>query len=403
MVSQLVLSQRGLSVLVWVFLRLYGRWPLEPAAVRPTPPKPGTPPRQRSGAPQPCIGATREPPCDACAEGGAPRREPPCAPPALRVAPRGRQRQGATSQQVWLAPDCRSGGWRGVGHLRANGHPRGGPGRQWPGPGGAGAFLEPHGPRCHGQRVSLARRVPVRGGRAAGRGLRGTARGGAVEPHTVWHGLLEAPEQRRAWAPSCQPDRHLTQVHLAALSAVLRALKDGTRSEEGALERRSRSPPWVWAALAPARPCLRTLEVGDRPRARAQRRGQQGAPGLAPAGAPRGRPDGFQESATALRTHAGQGSPRGGGGPRAALEQGRAAPGGPSHPACSERRNRSLRPHGAAVGRRGRTLCKGEDGMRPPLALDQVYDHLCLPQARLRPPRAPPSGGSHGRPPWRRD
>jgi hypothetical protein len=107
MVSQLVLSQRGLSVLVWVFLRLYGRWPLEPAAVRPTPPKPGTPPRQRSSAPQPCIGATREPPCDACAEGGAPRREPPCAPPALRVAPRGRQRQGATSQQVWLAPDCR--------------------------------------------------------------------------------------------------------------------------------------------------------------------------------------------------------------------------------------------------------------------------------------------------------
>ena len=47
MVSNLVFYQLVLIALVWVFLMLYGLWPSEPAAARPTPPKPATPPRKR--------------------------------------------------------------------------------------------------------------------------------------------------------------------------------------------------------------------------------------------------------------------------------------------------------------------------------------------------------------------
>jgi len=53
MIPHRFFSQLVLIALVWVFLMLYGLWPLEPAAVRPTPPKPVTPPRKRSCAPQP--------------------------------------------------------------------------------------------------------------------------------------------------------------------------------------------------------------------------------------------------------------------------------------------------------------------------------------------------------------
>ena len=66
MMPHLFFYQLVLIALVWVFLMLYGLWPLEPAAVRPTPPKPVTPPRKRSCAPQPFLGPTRKPPCDAC-------------------------------------------------------------------------------------------------------------------------------------------------------------------------------------------------------------------------------------------------------------------------------------------------------------------------------------------------
>ena len=55
-------------------------------------------------------------------------------------------------------------------------------------------------------------------------------------------------------------------MQLDELYAVLSALKDGTMSEEGAIERLSRSPHWVWAALDPESKFLLTIEVGDRDR-----------------------------------------------------------------------------------------------------------------------------------------
>jgi len=55
MIPHLFFSQRVLIALVWVFLMLDGLWPWEPAAVRPPPPTPVTPPRKRSCVPQPFI------------------------------------------------------------------------------------------------------------------------------------------------------------------------------------------------------------------------------------------------------------------------------------------------------------------------------------------------------------
>jgi hypothetical protein len=70
---------------------------------------------------------------------------------------------------------------------------------------------------------------------------------------------------------------HFTQVQLDALYAVLRALKKGTVSEEGVIERLSRSPHWMWGAIDPESKLLLTIDVGERGVAMAQRAVHQGA------------------------------------------------------------------------------------------------------------------------------
>src|SRR5215510_8838195 len=305
MIPHLFFYQLVLIALVWVFLMLYGLWPLEPAAVRPTPPKPVTPPRKRSCAPQPFIGPTRKPPCDACEEGVAPRREPPCAPPPLMVSTRGRRRHVDTSQQFCPAPDCRYGGWLSLGNLRANGHPSGGPWRQWHCTGCDGYFLETHGTLFHGKRVSVDLIVHVIGCLAEGLGIRGTARVFEVDPNTVLHWLVEAADQLQAFSHYFLHDLHCTQVQMDELYALLSAVKAGEVSEADAIERLERSPQWVWVAMDPESKLLLALDVGDRTLAMAQRVLHQVAQVLAPACAPLFLTDGFREYLTALLTHYG--------------------------------------------------------------------------------------------------
>jgi IS1 family transposase len=443
MIPHLFFYQLVLIALVWVFLMLYGLWPLEPAAVRPTPPKPVTPPRKRSCAPQPFLGPTRKPPCDACEEGVAPRREPSCAPPPLMVSTRGRRRQVDTSQQFCPASDCRYGGWLGLGNIRANGHPSGGPWRQLHCTGCDGYFLETHGTVFHGKRVSVDLIVHVIGCLAEGLGIRGTARVFEVDPNTVLHWLMEATEQLRAFAQFFLHDLHLPQVQLDELYAVLSALKNGTLSEEGAIERLSRSPHWVWAALDPESKLLLTIEVGDRTLAMAQRVVHQVAQVLAPGCLPLFLTDGFKEYATALLTHYGQwvqpprrhirGSapkprwmPRPGllyaqviktvrrrrlvrvhyrvvFGTLEAVQQVLAACGWQINTAFIERVNLTIRQHVAAVGRRVMTLCKGAEGLRQQLALYHVYYNFCLPHASLRVPllQPEPTNGTGSTKRWR--
>ncbi len=55
-----------------------------------------------------------------------------------------------------------------------------------------------------------------------------------------------------------------------------------------------------------------------------------------------------------------------------------------SNTAFVERLHLTIRPHVAAVGRRVTTLCKGEEGLRQPLALYHTSDNFCLPHASVR-------------------
>ncbi len=66
-----------------------------------------------------------------------------------------------------------------------------------------------------------------------------------------------------------------------------------------------------------------------------------------------------------------------------AVKQALSTCGWQSNTAFIERVNLTIRQHGAAVGRRVTTLCKGEDGLRQQRALSHTYDNLCVPHASL--------------------
>ena len=68
-----------------------------------------------------------------------------------------------------------------------------------------------------------------------------------------------------------------------------------------------------------------------------------------------------------------------------------------------ERLNLAIRQHVATVGRRVITLCKGEDGIRPQVALYQIYDNFCLPHASLHQPlpQPEPTNGTGSAQQWR--
>jgi hypothetical protein len=259
---------------------------------------------------------------------------------------------------------------------------------------------------------------------AAGRGIRGTARVCAVEPHTVLQGLVEAAEQLQALSRHVLPEVQVRQVPLDDLFALLSAGKDGAGSAAEALTPLARSPQGGWGAMDPASKGRLAIDVGNRTVAMAQRVLHQVVQVLAPACVPLFLTDGFREYLTAFLTpygHWGQ-RPRyratGPGpkprwmprppllyaqgikvirrrrlvavphrgvlGPLEAVQQVLAACGGQIQTAFGERRNLTSRQHVAAVGRRVSTLCKGEAGMRQQLVLSQGYSNVCLPHARLR-------------------
>src|SRR5262249_40193259 len=80
-------------------------------------------------------------------------------------------------------------------------------------------------------------------------------------------------------------------------------VKAGDVSEAEAIQRLSRSPHWVWAAIDPESKVLLTMDIGERSGAMAQRVVHQVAQVLAPDCAPLFLTDGFKEYMTALLTH----------------------------------------------------------------------------------------------------
>jgi hypothetical protein len=155
-------------------------------------------------------------------------------------------------------------GWLGLGNLRANGHPSGGPGRQLYCRSCTGYFLEAHGTLLHGKRVAVELIVRVLTCLAEGLGIRATARVFEVDPNTVLQWLVEAAEQLQAFSAFFLCDVHVRQLQLDELYAVLRGVRDGEISAENALKRLERSRHWVWTVIDPESTLLLVTEVGPR-------------------------------------------------------------------------------------------------------------------------------------------
>ena len=435
MISNLVFYQLGLIALVSLFLILYGLWPSEPAAARPMTPKPLLPRCKHSQKPKPFPGLTRQPCCAACEQAiEAPRLQPSPPPPPTMPSTRGRRRHVDTAHHFCPDPDCRYGGWLGLGNITSNGHPSGGPWRQLYCSQCRGYFLETHGTPLHGKRVSPDKLVWAIGALAEGLGIRAVARVFEVDPNTVLAWLVEAADHAVAFSQYFLHDLRVTQVQLDELFALLNAVKTGEVSEVQALKRLSRSPQWVWAAMDPVTKLLLTIDIGDRTRAMAQSVVHQVVQVLAPGCVPLFLTDGFKEYATALLTHCGQWvqpprrqdqgphpKPRWMPQPQLlyaqvvktvhrrrlvrvrhrvvfgtleAIEQVLAACGWQSNTAFIERLNLTIRQHVAAVGRRVMTLCKGEEGVYQQRVLYHVYYNFCSPHASLRLP-LPQSAPTH--------
>ena len=443
MVSHLFFYQLMFLGLLWLCVMLYYAWPNACAGGDQRPSKPLPPPRKRSSDPQPFPGLTYKPPCAACEQAHEHGPQPPGCPPPRMAPTRGRPRQVDTSHHFCPDPDCRYGGWVGLGNITANGHPSGGPWRQLHCSRCGGYFQETHGTPLHGKRVSPDMLVWAIGALAEGLGIRAVARVFEVDPNTVLAWLVEVAEHAAAFSQYVLHDVRATQVQLDELFALLSAVQTGEVSDAEAIQRLSRSPHWVWGALDPVTKLLLTIDVGDRTLAMAQRVVHQVAQVLAPSCVPLFLTDGLKEYATALLTHFGywvQPPRRQATGPAPkprwlplpellyaqvvktvrrrrlvavqhrvvfgtieAVNQVLSPLGWQINTAFVERINLSLRQHVAAIGRRVSTLCKGEEGLRQQLAVYHVYYNFCLPHSSLRQalPLPLPTNGTGSAKHWR--
>jgi IS1 family transposase len=423
-------DQLVILVLLWLCIMLPHLWSSPSGGAPKTPTQSIKPKRKRSREPKPFAGLTHKPHCALCEQetgetAPAPPRRPDPMPPTNR-----RPRTVDTSMHFCPHTGCDDRGWLGLGNLRANGHPNGGPWRQFHCTSCEGYFPEHHGTIFHGKQAEVELIVRVLACLAEGLGMRATARVFEVAPNTVLHWLIEAAEQLTAFSAYFLCDLHLQQLQLDELYAVLSAVKDGEISEAKAIKRLSRSPHWVWVAIDPVTKLLVAIDVGERTLAVTQRFVHHVAQVLAPDCAPLFLTDGFREYATALLTHSGRWvqpprrqvkgpvpkprwMPQPGllyaqvvkttrrrrlvnvthrvvFGTIEAVNQVLSPLGWQINTSLVERFNLSLRQHVAAIGRRTSTLCKGEAGLRQQLALYHVYYNFVLPHASLRQPLAEP-------------
>src|SRR6266699_6952117 len=427
MVSHHFVYQLVLFALIWLFILFHLNRPKCPVLAPATPtaePEPLKPKRHRSNVPQPFEELTHKPHCALCERENAPLQAPPPVPPDPMPATNRRPREVDTSWHFCPQATCDSRGWLGLGNLRANGHPSGGPWRQFHCTSCQGYFLETHGTLFHGKQAAVELIVHVLACLAEGLGIRATARVFEVAPNTVLQWLGEAAEQLRAFSASFLCDLHLEQLQLDELDAVLRDLKGGVINDAEAIKRLERSPSWVWTVMDPQSKLLVVVDVGCRTLAMAQRVVHQVIRVLAPGCVPLFLTDGLKDDATALLTHFGswmQPERRQDKGPmpkprrmplpalryaqvvksyrrrrlvgvthrvvfgtQLAIAQVLAACGWTIHTAFVERLNLDIRQRVAAIGRRVHTLCQGEAGVRDQLALFQVYHNFVVPHASLR-------------------
>src|SRR5207248_11628501 len=158
MVSHLFYYQLALLAILWLFVTLpvTGSKPGLPG-----PPVPAKPKRKRSPEPKAFEGLTHKPHCVLCQQAtGETHPPPPIRPDPLPLTNR-RPRTVDTSRHFCPHSNCRYRGWLGLGNLRANGHPSGGPWRQFYCTSCKGYFPEHHGTIYHGKQVAVELLVRV--------------------------------------------------------------------------------------------------------------------------------------------------------------------------------------------------------------------------------------------------
>jgi IS1 family transposase len=432
-----------LVALVWIFLMLYWLGPHHPDARFQAVPTPQSPRHTRSREPKPFVGLSHKPPCTLCEQEAASPTSPSPAPPTPMPSPHRRPRSVDASMHFCPHPGCDYRGWVGLGNLRANGHPNGGPWRQFHCTACNGYFPEHYGTIFHGKQVAVELIVRVLACLAEGVGIRATARVFEVDLNTVLGWLVKAAEQLQAFSRYFLCEVHVNQLQLDELYAVLRAVKNDELSDDEAIKRLERSPYWVWTAMDPESKLLLVMDVGTRTLAMAQRVVHQIVGVLAPDCVPLFVTDGFREYLTALLVHYGhwvQPERRQSKGPAPKprwiplpellyaqvvksyrrrrivdvtyrvvfgtmdrVKHVLAASGWQINTAFVERLNLDIRQRVAAVGRRVNTVCQGEGGLQQQLVVFQTYHNFVLPHASLRQPlRIPePTHGSGSAKVWR--
>src|SRR5499426_2088059 len=270
MIPHLFYYQLLVLGLLWLFVMLSLAWPSPSGPQVPRPTIPSTSRRTRGKEPQPFGGLTHKPLCVLCDQEATPPTPPPPVRPDPMPPTHRRPRPIDTSRHFCPHTDCDYRGWLGLGNLRANGHPNGGPWRQFHCTACNGYFLETHGTLFHGKRIAVELIVQVLTCLAEGLGMRATARVFEVDANTVLQWLMEAADQLQAFSRYFLCDVHVRQVQLDELYAVLCAVKDGELSEDEAIQRLERSPCWVWTAMDSETKLLLVVDVGTRTLAMAQ-------------------------------------------------------------------------------------------------------------------------------------
>src|SRR5215813_22489 len=145
MVSHLFYYQLALLALLWLFVLLPLSWPRRSETPPPVPATPITSKRKRSPEPTAFEGLTHKPHCALCERETAQPKAPAPVPPAPMPPTNRRPRKVDTSMHFCPHAGGRYRGWLGLGNLRANGHPSGGPWRQFHCLDCKGYFPEHHG------------------------------------------------------------------------------------------------------------------------------------------------------------------------------------------------------------------------------------------------------------------
>jgi hypothetical protein len=155
MVSHLFFYQLALLAIIWLFVMLHLSW-LRPSVTNTAAPAtPITPKRTRSTEPKALAGLTHKPHCVLCEQATRETAPPPPVPPAPMPPTNRRPRTVDTSRHFCPHAECDYRGWLELNNLRANGHPSGGPWRQFHCLGCNGYFPEHHGTVFHGKQAAV--------------------------------------------------------------------------------------------------------------------------------------------------------------------------------------------------------------------------------------------------------